>query len=184
MFSALDWTKASFYASSLALFTVLSICSYTDWKHRRIYNKVTLPGIALGLVLAGTANFPGGLWNALLACLLAFTMFYLLFALGVMGGGDVKLVAAIGALIGYPLIWDALFYGIVAGGVYAIAVLACRGGLWQALKNVTWFLFGLILWRKMASLHSEHSIKIPYGLCLAVGTACAYWLKYFTPIFN
>jgi prepilin peptidase CpaA len=184
MSCVLDWAKMSFYVSSFALFATLSICSYTDWKYRRIYNKVTLPSVALGLALAGIANFPDGLWNALLACLLAFTLFYLLFTLGVMGGGDVKLVAAIGALVGYPLIWDALFYGVVAGGIYALVVLAIKGGLWKILKNVAWFILGLLLWRKMASLQSEHSIKIPYGLCLAVGAACAYWLKHIAPVFN
>ena len=179
MASTFDLEKIGFYASSVVLFAMLLISSYTDWKYRRIYNKVTLPCLALGLGLAAITNFPAGLQSAALACLLGFALFLLLFMFGMMGGGDVKLVAAIGALTGYPFIWDALFFGILAGGLYAIPAAALHGRLGKILKNVFWCLWGLLIWRKMAQLDTADAIKIPYGLCLSAGTVMAFLLHHF-----
>lgn len=175
----LELSKIAFHAASLVLFVMLAVCSYTDWKYRRIYNKVTLPSLVLGLGLAAITNFPAGLQNAALACAVGFGLFFVLFIFGMMGGGDVKLVAAIGALTGFPLLWDALFLGILAGGLYALAVSVRHGQLGKILKNVFWFLWGLVLWRKMVQPDSAAAVKIPYGLCLAAGTAVAFVLHHF-----
>lgn len=175
---AIDLPRIALYLGSAALVTLLVISSYTDWKYRKIYNKVTLPAILIGLGLAAMTNFPAGLQSAALACVLGFSFFYLLFMLGMMGGGDVKLVAAIGALTGYPFIVDALFFGIIAGGVYAILILAIKGGLWKNIKNALWFIWGLMLWRKAIPLQTTDSIKIPYGLCLSAGTMIALLLRH------
>lgn len=177
-----DLIRLGFYCSSFVLFLLLGISSYTDWKSRKIYNKVTVPSAVLGLVIASLTNFPSGLQNAALACGLGFALFFALFLLGMMGGGDVKLVAAIGALTGFPFILDALFFGILTGGVYAVALLACKGGLWQNVKNVFLFIWGLLFWRMRMPLETNNSIKIPYGLCLSVGTAVAFILKHVVKI--
>lgn len=174
-----ELSKLAFYLSHIVLFGLLVACSYTDWRYRKIYNKITVPAILVGLVLSAMTNFPQGLWNALFACAVGFFLFFILFVFGWMGGGDVKLIAAIGALTGYPFIIDALFFGIIFGGVYAALVLLVRGGLWETIKSVLLFLWNLILWRYAQPMHSNNSIKIPYGLCLSAGTAIAFGLKYF-----
>jgi leader peptidase (prepilin peptidase)/N-methyltransferase len=43
---------------------------------------------------------------------------------GAMGTGDVKLAAALGAVLGYPLVLRGLFWGIVAAGLAALFLLA------------------------------------------------------------
>lgn len=159
------------FASYCILFLVIFSCMYTDWKFRKIFNVVTMPGIVLGLLLGLAAGFPKVFLNRLLGFGLGFSVFLLMFYFGYMGGGDVKLVGAIGALTGYPFIIDAIFFGILSGGVYAIIVLIYKKKLWQNLKSVFHFIFSFIIpWKQTLPLKSEDSLKIPYGLCISMGT--------------
>ena len=94
----------------------LGACA-TDISARRVPNVLTGGAIVCGL-LAHTV-LPGG--HGLSAALLGFAaglaVFFPFFALGGMGGGDVKLMAALGTWIGWqPVLWTAI-YGAVAGGV-------------------------------------------------------------------
>jgi len=95
--------------------------------------------------------------------------------MGGMGGGDVKLMAAIGAIMGYPFILDAMFYSIMFGGFVALLVLAWKKTLIKSLKNVfrailTFLIPGIF----SVPLNAKDSYKIPYGFCIAVGTLFAY----------
>jgi prepilin peptidase CpaA len=54
---------------------------------------------------------------------------------GAMGGGDVKLLAAIGALLGPRLGLDAEFYGFVVGALYVPGKLAWHGRLWETIAG-------------------------------------------------
>ncbi len=69
----------------------------------------------------------------LLAGLLVFFPF---FALGAMGAGDVKLMAALGVWIGWQPVLQVALFGAVAGGVLAVGVALWRGYLRTALKNI------------------------------------------------
>ena len=178
MLTEFDIQKLGFYLSHLVLLVLIVISSYTDLKFRKIYNRHTIPSLLVGMFLATLVNFPGGLWNAILASLVAFTVFFVMFALGIMGGGDVKLVAAVGALIGYPCILDALFWGIMCGGVYAILSLLKRKALVSTLKQIFIFIWNLFIWRIVTPPNLKESKKIPYGLCIASGTIIALVMKY------
>lgn len=158
----------------IILLFVVCASAYTDLKFRKILNIITIPGILLGLALGFMADFPHILLNRLFGFGIGFGLFLLMFLSGYMGGGDVKLVGAIGALTGYPFIVDAIFFGILAGGSYAVVFLLLRGKLWQNLKSVFLFIFGFIApWRQTHSLKHEDSLKIPYGLCISLGTVTA-----------
>jgi len=87
-------------------------------------------------------------------------------------------VAAIGALTGYPFIVDALFCGIVLGGVYAVFILLIKGKFCENIKSILFFVWGLILWRQAHRLDSQSSVKIPYGLCISLGTIMAFIMKH------
>lgn len=178
MLTELNTSTTGFYLTHLVLLGLLIISSYTDWKYRKIYNKVTVTCFVAGLLLSVLYDFPGSLGNALLASSLAFGIFFIMFTLRQMGGGDVKLVTAIGALTGFPFILNVLLWGIIAGGVYAIAALLLRGSLWENLKRLGFFIWNLIFWRKAGSLFPRSPERIPYGICISAGTLIALFLKY------
>jgi len=94
---------------------------YTDLKYGKIYNLITLPVIAAGFVFNFFSNPDGhlaGLYDSLAAVLIAYAFFIVPFFLGALGGGDVKLMMAIGALKGCVF----LFYSIISIGLVSFAL--------------------------------------------------------------
>ncbi len=94
-----------------------------DWAHRTVSNWI--PVVALGAGLACQAARRGlrGLAAGALGAALGFAAFYLCHLLWGRGGGDVKLMAGFGALLGPGRIWEGLFWISVAGGIWAAAVM-------------------------------------------------------------
>jgi prepilin peptidase CpaA len=155
----------------------------TDLKSRRLPNWLTLSSAAgaFGFFLArdgwhGLAWSMGG-WAVGLAMFLPF------FVLRGIGGGDVKLVAALGAWFGpSSAAWLAL-YTALAGGPLAIAVSLSRGYTRQAFVNL-WGLFGY--WR-LAGVRPHPALtldaaiadapRLPYALPIAAGLVLTLWLR-------
>src|SRR5262249_41827165 len=78
-----------------------AICAYTDLRHGKIYNKLTYPAVVLGIALSFFQSNPDPYQSA--AGLAGALCFYgLLRKFSGMGAGDVKLMAAIGAIKGLP----------------------------------------------------------------------------------
>src|SRR5262245_50493918 len=122
--------------TSIIALSVAAAACVTDLRSRRIPNVLTLGAALAAMVFAGVS---GG-WAALLSAgagwVVGAAVFFLPFALGGLGAGDVKLLAALGAWLGpHDAIWVALYTGI-AGGIGALIVAAANGYLKQALTNV------------------------------------------------
>ncbi|HEY0825517.1 MAG TPA: A24 family peptidase, partial [Ramlibacter sp.] len=121
-----------------ALVTLLVLAAVSDARTYRIPNTLTVGGMALGLATqtltapAASTGFllaAGGL-AAMLLCLVP------LHALRVMGGGDVKLMAMVGAFLGLPDVLPALLFVFVAGGIAAVVAAVSRGRVRRLLGNV------------------------------------------------
>jgi len=97
----------------------LVIITAIDIKHQIIPDAITLPGIFLGL-LAGSYSI--GYIDSILGCFLGGALFYLLAVLsnGGMGGGDIKYIAAAGALVGWKKVLLIIFIGAFLGSVVSI----------------------------------------------------------------
>ncbi|MFV1959997.1 MAG: prepilin peptidase, partial [Planctomycetota bacterium] len=85
----------------LPLLLVLGLAVWTDVRDGKVYNRLTYPAALLGLVLNATVRPPGvGLGQASLGLAVGFIPLFLAFAVGGLGGGDVKLMGAVGAFLG------------------------------------------------------------------------------------
>jgi leader peptidase (prepilin peptidase)/N-methyltransferase len=107
------------------LLGALLVCTATDLLRYRVPNVVTYPSIALAFLLAlvmPDADFRG----AVIAAALGGGMFLVMAIItrGGLGLGDVKLAVLIGAMLGLPAAYFALFYGVVAGGVIIFLLFA------------------------------------------------------------
>jgi prepilin peptidase CpaA len=151
----------------------------TDVRFRRVPNWLTASAVVAGLV--GHVVAPGGqgLVAATVGMAVGLAIFFPVFALGGMGGGDVKLMAALGTWVGWnTVVWTGL-YGAVAGGVLGLAVGLAHGYLRQAFSNIGglflfWSAQGL---RPMPALTLEHGHgpRLPYAIPIFVGLMAALW---------
>lgn len=154
----------------LVMLTAIAASVYTDLRWGKIYNKITLPTLALGFVLnimgrglAGAVFSLGGLGAGL-----AFGI--LLFAFRVMGGGDLKLAAGIGALKGcYFLAWMGL-YTFLVGGIVSAIVLARRGALARTLGGLGRV---LVYQAPVSSVVDTKYERMPYSPMIAAGVILA-----------
>lgn len=105
------------------LLGALLVCTATDLLRYRVPNVITYPGIALAL-LAAVVMPDADLVGAVIAALFGGGLFLILAILtrGGLGLGDVKLAVLIGAMLGLPAAYQALFYGVIAGGVVIFAL--------------------------------------------------------------
>ncbi|MBS1153660.1 MAG: Type prepilin peptidase TadV/CpaA [Myxococcaceae bacterium] len=161
----------------LVLAVALLISVVTDVVSRRILDLVTFPTIAIALALRwlqGVGDLEGGLVSGLVAGGAAAGFFAVLaWRGGAFGWGDVKLVAAVGAVFGYPLIMGALLFISLAGALQAIVTLIWQGAVWDTLRAVG------LRWGKRLKL-SKHVVEaparhIPYGVAIALGSFWAMW---------
>src|SRR5438309_585718 len=105
--------------TNLILVAVLSIAVVTDLRARRIPNLLTLPAIGFGILLNSAFSGFDGLKDSGEAAVLAMAILLPLYVFKGLGAGDVKLMAAIGALKGpefliYTFAWAAIFGGGMA----------------------------------------------------------------------
>ena len=113
--------------------TVLIVITFIDIDHRIIPDRITLPGLPLAFVAA--LVLPGMTWQASLIGILAGGGSLLMVAVGYtfitgkegMGGGDIKLLAMIGALCGWVGVLFTIFFGSVLGSVTGIATMRGSG---------------------------------------------------------
>lgn len=161
----------------MVLLVLLGVCAGTDLRTGRIFNAVTYPAIAAGLIAAALGYGPA-LRDSALGCLVGGGALYVMFAMGWMGGGDVKFMAAVGALRGYPFVLHALFYSVFFGGVAAGLILIWRGharGVASDLAAIVWRLMG---GRAAAAPIPSRGGSFPFGVAIGLGTLTALALSW------
>jgi prepilin peptidase CpaA len=124
------------------LVILVLVAAWTDLRSRRVPNALTVSGFLLALALRvplGTSAVLDGL----LAAAIAFGLALPVFALGGLGGGDVKLLAAVGAFLGVERLWGALFVAVLVGGALAIISVLRRGKAPETLANLYILIKGL-----------------------------------------
>jgi prepilin peptidase CpaA len=163
----------------MAVGMALAAC-VTDLRSRRIPNVLTFGGAFAALVFHTVNAGSAGLLTSLAGWGLGAVFFLLPFALGGLGGGDIKLVAALGAWLGPALtIWMAAYTGI-AGGALALVVALQRGYLKQALANIRLLLTD----RSAAGIHAVNGAALAdsrgpalaYAPPIFIGTVVMLWL--------
>ena len=159
--------------TTVAVLVLALGASVWDLTRRRIPNGLTVGASLVALAMHGALSGWSGVLHSGAGWATGLAIFIPLYALGGMGAGDVKLLAAFGAWLG-PMgaVWTGL-YGAIAGGVMALAVALGRGYSGTALKNVGTM---LRVWRVAGiqpvpglTLADKSTVRLPYALPLAVG---------------
>jgi prepilin peptidase CpaA len=101
-----------------------------DLRDRRISNWIPVAALGGGLAIHAAERGVSGALSALGGALCGFGVFLIFYILGGMGGGDVKLMAGFGGLLGPDRVWIASWWVAVAGAALALGVLA-----WARLRG-------------------------------------------------
>ena len=107
-----------------------------------------------------------------------FLLWIPLYAIAVMGAGDVKLAAAAGAWLGMRGSIEASLMAAIAGGVLALALLIAQRSAGRAMQNVAIWLSGAAYGRvhpMPAESAAAGRTQLPYGIAIAVGFLLAAW---------
>ena len=158
---------------------VVVVSAVTDVRSGRVPNAVTYPAIAVGLIvhtlLGGLrGEGPGmGLYASAIGLTVGFLPMLAVWLAGGIGGGDAKLMAAVGALTGWRFALSVLFYGLIAAMVLALIVMLRKRIVRRTLRRVFRFLALLVTPSKPADPAAGQSEKVPFALALCVGAAAA-----------
>lgn len=163
--------------STFALTVVVILAVASDLRTRRIPNALTVSGLGVALALravTGVDAFFAGLAGGAIALGLTLP----LVMLGGLGGGDSKLLVAVGAFLGPAGLPMALLVTALVGGVMALGLVVYRGVLGATLAHC-WQLTRR-LWtpstaEPLRTLGTPGAIAIPYGVAIGAG-AIAGWI--------
>ncbi len=155
--------------SLVVLGVVLVLTTYTELQSSRIPNWITTPALAFAFV----ASFIGigiPLSSSVLGFLAGFGFLFVFYMFGGMGGGDVKLMGVVGALLGFPQIVTVLMYTAFIGGAMAVIALIWHKRFWSvAGRTATMF------WKTEAGKTlddgavEDKPVTLPYGLAIVLG---------------
>ena len=159
----------------IALPFILAFACYGEIRERRIPNWLTLGGIALGLGAGLIEGDLEGLKDAALGLAIAGGLFLPFCLLGVVGGGDMKLMAAVGAIVGWPMVLRVVTNTCIAGGLIAVALMAWHGVLLTTMANV----FRIMVGMPRRSQGLRNPPMVPYALAITAGTLIAVFIQDF-----
>jgi prepilin peptidase CpaA len=162
---------------NIALLTLIAVATVYDLLYRRIPNWLTIGGLVAGLAL-NTFIYQGwpGLQLSLLGLGAGFGAYFALYSLRAMGAGDVKLMAAIGALVGMRDWFGIFVITAIVGGFAGLAMVAIRGRVKRTLWNVGFILSEMkhgrpaYAGREELDVRNPKSIGLPHGAMIALGT--------------
>ncbi len=174
---------------TILLLALLVVATVTDVRRHKIYNWTTYPGILAALVLNGlgavvvhadpakeswlkTLGWIGPVPSlvGLAACGFVLLVCYVLLRVG---GGDVKMMAMIGAFLGPDKGIEAMLWTFVLGGCVALIVLIWRVGPWRLTVRLLRQLLWSLRLRRWSPLSEEESAQLQPPLFLAPSALAA-----------
>lgn len=172
-----------------ALVILLFTAAFYDLKEKRIPNIITFPIIIVGLILNIIMNGLNGCLFSLNGFFIGLAVFFIPFAFGFMGAGDVKLMGAIGALMGWEFTALSTLFSSIAGFGLVFVYLIYKKRLFRFFKKYFLALVNFILrniyfsdrniignklkkisYSNVVENQVEAKLYVPYGLAIALGT--------------
>ena len=153
-----------------ALAMLLVIAVYTDLRYGKIYNKLTFPCMAVGLAFGFANNGFQGLLQSLAGIGVVLGLYLLSFSKGI-AGGDIKLMMAVGSLVGLKLTVWAMLFSAVIGGILALIVLARYRTVRSTAKNLATHAYLKVVLRAPVELAGGSRANwFRYSPAIALGT--------------
>ena len=159
-----------------AVSAILILAAWIDGRELKVPNWITFPMILSGLVYSTWVGGLGGLGAGLLGMSVGLLTLLPLYAVGGMGAGDVKLMAGIGAWLGWEITFAAFCVSTVVGAIMAVMMVLWTKSMKHHYEN---FLLILSEWMviknpyelsKIAAERKPRMMLLPYGIPICIGT--------------
>ncbi len=171
----------------VVLSILLMIACWQDFNKYRIKNNLIVTGTVFGIALNTFLSAETGFLDSITGLGFGLILLLPLYLLRIMGAGDVKLLAMVGAFVGQHAIFEVFLYTLIAGGLLALIFSLCQGALRRMINNITLTcLLALSApkseWLKGNSPFSvdasQSAGKLPYAIAITVGTGFYLALKH------
>ncbi len=153
-----------------------AICVYTDLRHGKIYNKLTYPAAVLGVALSFFQSHPDPYQSAA-GLVGALCLYGLMRKLSGMGAGDVKLMAAIGAIKGLAFVIFSSLYIFGFGCLAGLVALAWKGRLVPGIKWVALTVASVVVPGRERPVHNGEMTSMPFAPAIFLGVAYGVYLE-------
>jgi prepilin peptidase CpaA len=159
-----------------AVLLVLVLCAgIWDLKVRRIPNWLTAPAVLAGIAINAWLT-PHGIGVALAGVICAMAIYLPLYMIRGMGAGDVKLMAAVGAIVG-PSNWVFIFLATaLIAGAASLVLVAARRRIRETSRNIAQIVVNLLARRipgkndPALDVHDTRALRMPHGAFIASGS--------------
>jgi len=152
-----------------------------DVRSSRVPNLITFPLALVGLVFHALSDSGNGILFSVEGLGLGFSLLIGFYIYGGMGAGDVKLLAAVGAVVGPLNVFVGFLVAALFGGLYAVAIMVWHLGLAQTAERTKIILVSMVFMRinVAASLKETSLPKLRYALVIGLGTLIGQGYQWF-----
>ncbi|WP_096186966.1 A24 family peptidase [Evansella halocellulosilytica] len=165
------------------LFIFLAAACFTDIKHRKLPNWLTLTGMAVGLSYHLITSGIEGIFFSGLGLIVGGGIFFVLYLFKALGAGDVKLFAGIGALVGVELVLYFMMYSIVFAGIIAIIILLFTRTFLRKITTAFFSIIGSIMSKDLSEIENfkaNKSTQFPFMYAVIPAVIISY--SFFTTL--
>lgn len=161
--------------------SALVISAIQDFRLQKIPNLVTYPTIGVALMYHSLVNNLDGLFFSAAGLALGMGVFMLPYLIGGMGAGDVKLMGAVGAILGCKGVFISTLLTVLVGGIYGLVVLMRDRKYSKGLiRRIVPTLKTFVLTRQFIPVREAERAQEPklcYGIAIAIGTSLYVFLE-------
>lgn len=159
------------------LLVVTIAAAIFDVRYRRIPNWVSVAGALVGIGLnTFLADSASGAWFALKGLMTGFGVYFIMYLLRAMGAGDVKLMGAVGAIVGAQNWFGIFVITSILGGIMALILVVAKKRFGKTMFNVSYILSEMgkgrpaYLSKEELDVKSPKAVGLPHGAVIAVGS--------------
>lgn len=162
-------------AGQVLLAVLAIIAAVFDVRSRRIPNWLVLAGLASGIAWNTFEQGLPGLARAGEGLCAGFVLYLPFYLLRARGAGDVKLLAAIGAITGPGNCFWIFLLTAILGGVIALVFVMFRGRLSKTILNAAWIVRDLAHWRAPykrsdeLDVRTDKAMRLPHAASILAG---------------